>query len=224
MFKKLLKILMMPLKYLENPLINGTLKIFLIIYAATIAPKLPNFLVKLFKNPVIKMIVLFLISYTGIKDPVMSLMIAVAFTLTMLSLNKLETLGDVHDLLDAVIDVPQELLNDLVDGTQDIVSEVADKVDDVTGLVGIKLAKPVADITNGVVDVAQNLSNKIIDTTQDVVSDVVGLVIPKKEEKEEKEEEKEKFSMKDPNAKDFEMGSLGNIQGADDNDVKEEVF
>ena len=45
-----------------------------------------------------------------------------------------------------------------------------------------------------------------------------------KEEKEEKEEEKEKFSMKDPNAKDFEMGSLGNIQGADDNDVKEEVF
>jgi len=221
MFKKLVKMLMKPLKYLENPLINGTLKVFLVIYAATIAPKLPNFLAKLFQNPVMKMIALFLISYTGIKDPVMSLMIAVAFTLTMLSLNKMETLGDVHDLLDAVIDVPQELLNDLVDGTQEIVDEVADKVDDVTGLVGIELAKPAADVVNGVVDVAQNLSNKIIDTTQDVVSDVVGLVIPKKEEEPKKEE---KFSMEKPDAKDFVMGSLGDIQGADDNDAKEGEF
>lgn len=218
MYKKLLKLLMSPLKYLENPIVNGVLKIFLIVYSASIAPKLPKFLEKIFQNPVIKMIVLFLISYTGIKDPVMSLMIAVAFTLTMLSLNKMETLGDVHDLLDAVIDVPQELLNDLVDGTQDIVEEVAEKVDDITGLVGVELAKPISNVINGVVDVAQDLSNKIIDTTQDVASDIIGTVIPKKSTE-------EKFSMEDPESKrNFEMGTLGDIEGVNDDDIKQEDF
>lgn len=220
MYKQLLKMLMMPLKYLENPIVNGALKIFLVFYAAAVAPKLPSFISRLFQNSIVKMYVLFLVSYVGIKDPVMSLMIAVAFTLTMLSLNKMETLSDVHNLLDAVIDVPQELLNELVDGTQEIVDNVATNVDNVTGVVGLKLAKPVVNLANNVVDVAQNLSNKVIDTTQSVVSDVVGVVVPKKQEQ---------FSMEQPDYDNFEMGKIGDIQGSDlevqyDNVLEEELI
>lgn len=220
MYKQLLKMLMMPLKYLENPIVNGALKIFLVFYAGAVAPKLPSFISRLFQNSIVKMYVLFLVSYVGIKDPVMSLMIAVAFTLTMLSLNKMETLSDVHNLLDAVIDVPQELLNELVDGTQEIVDNVATNVDNVTGVVGLKLAKPVVDLANNIVDVAQDLSNKVIDTTQSVVSDVVGVVVPKKQEQ---------FSMEQPEYDNFEMGKIGDIQGSDlevqyDNVLEEELI
>jgi len=211
MYKNLLKTLMMPLQYLENPLVNGVLKIFLVFYAGAVAPKLPSVVANLFKNSIVKMIVLFLITYTGIKDPVISLMIAVAFTLTMLSLNKLETVGDVHDLLDAVIDVPQELLNDLVDGAQELVGDVADNVDSLTGNIGLEIAGPSVDVLNSVVDNVQELSNNVIDMSQEVVSDIVGTVLPKKVE----EEQKEDFSMEKPNQDDFEMGTLGDIHGSD---------
>lgn len=217
MYKKLLKITMKPLKLLENPIANGVLKIFLIVYAAAILPELPNYMLKILQKPVMKMVFLFLVSYVGIKDPVMSLLIAIAFTLTMLTLNKLETISDVHDVLDAVIDVPQEVLNELVDGAQDLVEDGADIVDSLTSKVGVKVAGPVVEMTNMVVDGVQGIGNDIIDGAQGVVSDIVGTVVPKAEEVAKKVSEKvEEFSMKDPESKvNFEMGSLGDISGAD---------
>lgn len=233
--KKISKAFMAPLKLLENPIANGVLKIFLVVYAAAIVPELPNFMKKLFKNPAIKIGFLFLVSYVGIKDPVMSLLIAIAFTLTMLSLNKLETISDVHDILDAVVDVPQEVLNDLIDGAQDLVGNGAEIVDTITSKAGVKVAGPVAEVANMVVDGVQGIGNDIIDGAQNIVSDIVGTVIPKKEEPKESEEKpeeasiiaeepKESFSMANPNAQNFEMGSLGDISGADAEPQNEEKF
>ena len=226
MYKKLLKLAMQPLKILENPIANGILKIFLVLYAGAVLPQLPNYIKKAFQNPVMKLFVLFLISYVGIKDPVMSLLIGVGFTLTMLSLNKLETISDVHDILDAVIDVPQEVLNDLIDGAQDLVKDGANVVDSVTGKAGIKVAGPLAEVANMVVDGVQGIGNDVVDGAQEVVGKIVGTVIPKAEkpvEAEEKEEaepampepEKESFSMEKPEFNQFVMGSLGDISGAD---------
>lgn len=241
MMKQLSKALMAPLKLLENPIANGIIKIFLVVYAATIAPELPNFMKKLFKNPAMKVLYLTLMTYVGLKDPVMSLLIGIGFTLTMLSLNKLETISDVHDILDAVIDVPQEVLNDLIDGAQDLVKGGAGAVDSVTGKAGIKVAGPLAEVANMVVDGVQGIGNDIIDGAQGVVGGIVGTVIPKAEPKaaEEKPEEKlaekpaeliaaaqpkESFSMANPLAKNFEMGSLGNISGADAEPQMESKF
>lgn len=222
MYKNLLKFAMIPLKYLENPIVNGVLKIFLVFYAGAIAPKLPNFLNKLFNNTLVKMIILFLISYVGIKDPVMSLMIAVSFTLTMLSLNKLETLNDVHDLLDSVIDVPQEVLNELIDGTQELVKDGADIVDSITNKVGLKVAGPTIDMANMVIDEVQGVTNNVIDKSQEIVSGIIGTVLPKEEEV----VEKESFSMKNEESTNvnFELGSLGDISGVDNDLLKQEEF
>lgn len=231
-----MKALMAPLKLLENPIANGIIKIFLVVYAAAIVPELPNYMKKLFKNPVMKIGFLTLMTYVGIKDPVMSLLIGIGFTLTMLSLNKLETISDVHDMLDAIVDVPQELLNDLIDGAQDLVKDGANVVDSVTGKAGIKLAGPLAEMTNMVVDGVQGIGNDVIDGAQDIVGGIVGTVIPKQEkkpeeaneeqkleeekleeqpQKPEEEQPKESFSMAEPNFNQFEMGSLGDILGAD---------
>lgn len=225
MYKQLSKALMAPLKLLENPIANGIIKIFLVVYAAAIVPELPNYMKKLFKNPAMKVLFLTLMTYVGLKDPVMSLLIGIGFTLTMLSLNKLETISDVHDILDAVIDVPQEVLNELIDGAQDLVTGGANAVDSVTGKAGIKVAGPLAEMANMVVDGVQGIGNNVIDGAQGVVGGIVGTVIPKEQKpaeakEEEKVEEapaqpKESFSMAAPKFNQFEMGSLGDISGAD---------
>jgi len=212
LFKQLTKAAMKPLELIENQYVAGGLKLFLVLYAGMIAPQLPNFMAKLFKNAVVKMIVLFLIIYTGIKDPMMSLMIAVGFTLSMVSLNRMETAQDVHDLLDAVIDVPQDLLNEILDGAQDLTNQATDLVDNKV-LDNIKLgyANDVNKMADQVVDFAQDLTNKVVDGVQGFASDVVGMVLPKKQA----EIVTENFSLEDPSAKfDLEkMGHLGQISG-----------
>ena len=224
MYKKLIKLLIQPLKILDNPITSGIIKIFLVVYAGAILPKMPNYIIKILQNPVMKLLVLFLISYVGMKDPVISLLIGIGFTLSMLTLNKIETISDVHDILDVVIDVPQEALNDLIDGAQDIVKTGANVVDKVTGL---KVAEPVTKIANQVIDGVQGISNDIIDGSQELVKNIVGTIIPKEEKKveEEKVEEiKEEFSMKSPDNKDFIMGSLGDIKGMDVEPKTEGIF
>jgi hypothetical protein len=212
LFKQLMKAAMKPLELIENQYVAGGLKLFLVLYAGMIAPQLPNFMAKLFKNAVVKMIVLFLIIYTGIKDPMMSLMIAVGFTLSMVSLNRMETAQDVHDLLDAVVDVPQDLLNEILDGAQDLTNQATDFVDDkALDYVKLGYANDANKMADQVVDFAQDLSNKVVDGAQSIASDIVGIVLPRKQA----EIVAEKFSLENPAAKfDLEkMGQLGGISG-----------
>jgi len=61
---------------------------FLVLYGGLAAPKLPQFVVNLFDNPIFRLIVLSLIVYKGNKDPKFSIMIAVVFTMTLNIINK----------------------------------------------------------------------------------------------------------------------------------------
>ena len=206
--KQLSKAALKPLELIENQYVAGGLKLFLVLYAGMIAPKLPNFLAKLFKNAVVKIIVLFLIIYTGIKDPMMSLMIAVGFTLTMVSLNRLETAQDVHDLLDAVVDVPQDLLNEIIDGAQGLANEATEQADKrVLDYVKLGYANDANKLADKVVDFAQDLGNKVVDGAQDLVSDIVGIVVPKRGAQKAAEE----FSLENPAAK-FDMNKMGHLE------------
>ena len=56
------------LSFLDNKYISTTIKVFLILYASMIAPRLPSGFIKLFDNTFFKFIMLFLIAYIGIKD------------------------------------------------------------------------------------------------------------------------------------------------------------
>jgi len=201
-FKQASKAALKPLELIENQYVAGGLKLFLVLYAGMIAPKLPNFIAKLFKNSVVKMIVLFLIIYIGIKDPMMSLMIAVGFTLTMVSLNRIETAKDVHDLLDAVVDVPQDLLNEIIDGAQGLANEATEQADKrALDYVKLGYANDANKLADKAVDFAQDLGNKIVDGAQGLVSKAVGIVVPRGED----------FSLEDPAAK-FDMNKMGQLE------------
>jgi hypothetical protein len=197
--KRIQKLLMKPLALLDNKYIAGAVKIFLILYAATIAPKLPKFLAKILKNPVAKLLVLFLIVYTGVKDPMMSLLIAVGFTVSMMTLNKLETATSLDEIIQGAVDVPQSLLNDVVDGAQDLTMEAA-------GLVGSPVEE-VVGVANKAVDAVQGIANNIIDGAQSI------LKTP--------EDKKENFSMEDRNLNIEvpDMSSLDGLSGFDGAEV-----
>jgi len=197
--KKIQKLLMKPLALLDNKYIAGAVKIFLILYAATVAPKLPKFLAKILKNPVAKLLILFLIVYTGVKDPMMSLLIAVGFTVSMMTLNKLETATSLDEIIQGAVDVPQSLLNDVVDGAQDLTMEAA-------GLIGSPVEE-VVGVANKAVDAVQGIANNIIDGAQSI------LKTP--------EDKKENFSMEDRtlNVEVPDMGSLDGLSGFDGAEV-----
>ena len=197
MMSRISKLLMKPLQLLENKYIAGGVKIFLILYAAMIAPKLPMFMAKALKNPVVKLLILFLIVYTGVKDPMMSLLVAVGFTVSMLTLNKLETVGNLNEIIDGAIDIPQSLLNDVIDGAQDLTLAGASKI----GVAGV------AQVANQVIDGVQGLANGIIDGAQDIVTGTKEVVISKTEN----------FSMEDRTLDVTvpDMGTLDGLSGYD---------
>ena len=88
---KTINSLLAPLeKMLENKMILAIVNIMIILYAGMIAPQLPNFIANLLKNRMIQISILALIAMVGKNSPSTSLLIAIAFVISMMSLNKLE--------------------------------------------------------------------------------------------------------------------------------------
>jgi hypothetical protein len=73
---------------LANPYVASGLSLFLALYAGLARPQLPDFIARAFENPVFRVAVLFLIAYMGNKNVQVSLMVAVAFVVTMNLLNE----------------------------------------------------------------------------------------------------------------------------------------
>lgn len=73
----------MNLKFLEKPAVASVLKIVLILYASLIAPDLPASISWLFNNIVTRVLMIFLIAYTANKDPGLSIVIALAFVMSI---------------------------------------------------------------------------------------------------------------------------------------------
>ena len=65
----------------ENKYSSTVLTVIILLYASLASPKLPNFIIKVFENPVFRVLFLSLIVYKGNRDPVFSIMIATVFTL-----------------------------------------------------------------------------------------------------------------------------------------------
>ena len=73
---------------LDNVYINTALKIFLVLYAALAAPKLPISLTILFDNIFVRIGFAFMIVFMSLRDPGLAIMIAIAFIVTMQTATK----------------------------------------------------------------------------------------------------------------------------------------
>lgn len=78
------------LSFLDNEYVSGALTIFLIVYASYAAPRLPPYILRLFDNPLFKLLIFFLIVYSAKKNPTIAIIAAVGLMVTIHALNKLK--------------------------------------------------------------------------------------------------------------------------------------
>ena len=69
--------------FLDNKYVSGFFTLVIILYSTMLHPKLPQPVVNLFKNNIFKIAVLLLVLIKGHTDPVLALVIAIAFVLTL---------------------------------------------------------------------------------------------------------------------------------------------
>ena len=73
----------------HNEYVSTALSLFLILYAAVAAPRLPKYVVKLFDNIFVKLLLFFLIAYIARRNPTVAILSAIAVMVTLLTLNKI---------------------------------------------------------------------------------------------------------------------------------------
>jgi hypothetical protein len=76
------------LSFLNNPYAATTLSIFLVLYGGMAAPNLPKQVASLFDHAWFRLIILFLIGYTGNRNPMIALLVAVGLVVSMNTLSK----------------------------------------------------------------------------------------------------------------------------------------
>ena len=67
----------------DNKLVSTVLTTFLIVYASSASPRLPKFMLKLFNNKIFKVLILSLIAYSSTRNPKVSILMAVVFSVTL---------------------------------------------------------------------------------------------------------------------------------------------
>ena len=72
----------------DNKYLSGVLKIFLISYACIISPKLPQSILQLLDNTIVKLLIIFAIVYIARRDFTIALLISIAFVITLQIINK----------------------------------------------------------------------------------------------------------------------------------------
>ena len=82
-------------KILENQYISIFVKILLICYSVYVAPQLSNNLLILFDNIFFKILIISLIFYIAQVDPITSILVAIAFILSLYTINNIK----LYDLL-----------------------------------------------------------------------------------------------------------------------------
>ena len=75
----------------SDKIVSSVLSLFLVLYGGLAAPKLPNSIAKLFKNTIFRLLVLSLVVYMSSKDTATSILIVVAFVISMQTLSYQET-------------------------------------------------------------------------------------------------------------------------------------
>jgi uncharacterized membrane protein YdjX (TVP38/TMEM64 family) len=74
-----------------NPIFATVITIILAVYAALASPRLPNFIKTLFDNSIFKIIIITFIGYRANKNPQLSLMVAIAFVVTLNVISEKDT-------------------------------------------------------------------------------------------------------------------------------------
>jgi hypothetical protein len=83
------------LQPLENNLVGTTVRVALILYASLIAPELPDYVSRQLEHTAVRSVLIFLIAYLAIKDPITAALATLALMVSIMSLHR----SDVRNVL-----------------------------------------------------------------------------------------------------------------------------
>jgi hypothetical protein len=83
------------LQPLENNLLGTTVRVALILYASLIAPELPDYVSRQLEHTAVRSVLIFLIAYLAIKDPITAALATLALMVSIMSLHR----SDVRNVL-----------------------------------------------------------------------------------------------------------------------------
>lgn len=72
----------------RNQYISAAITVFLIVYAGMAAPRLPEYIARLFDNSFFKLLILFLIAYAARENPTVAIIAAIGLMVTLQVLNR----------------------------------------------------------------------------------------------------------------------------------------
>jgi hypothetical protein len=152
----------------NNQMIYSVVTILLVLYSALAAPKLPKSFAKIFENPLVKILYMFLIGYLATKNPTISMMAAVALFLTLQALAS-------HDVADAVAtsynQVNQLVNNQVNQPVNNQVNNVQETVQEVPTM-EVPLSPRRAEIVSEATALAEVHKEEAVKATNPVVAEV----------------------------------------------------
>lgn len=112
------------LKPLDNKVLGTTARVALILYASLIAPELPDNVARYLDNVVVRGVLIFLIAYLSLKDPITAALATLGLMVTVMSLHR----RDVQSVLGKTVGRVANLAEDVVEGAVDFVGDVTSNV------------------------------------------------------------------------------------------------
>lgn len=86
--------------FLDNPYVSSFLTVFLVVYASSIAPKLPEYYAKFFDNIFVKFLMFFLIVFLSKKNATLALISSIALIISIMTLNKIKINKEMMKIID----------------------------------------------------------------------------------------------------------------------------
>lgn len=110
------------LSFLDNQFVVAILAIVLILYSGLIAPKLPVYVMKIFDNQFVKLLCIFLIAWLATRNPMLCIIAALAFVLTIMAINSnyLGISGLGEDLIEGIESRGEALYNNVSGVAKDL--------------------------------------------------------------------------------------------------------
>lgn len=93
----------------NNKILSSILAMFLVLYAAMAAPKLPTNVVKMFDNVVVKLVYMFLMAYLVSKNPSVAIVSAAALLITIQTLSYYEASDNASQKVATVVQIKQQM-------------------------------------------------------------------------------------------------------------------
>lgn len=130
------------LKPLDNKVLGTTVRVALILYASLIAPELPDVVARQLDNLAIRSVLIFLIAYMAVKDPVTAGLATLALMVTVMSLHRRDVqgvLGKAVSLTEKPVSVATGVVGKVVDVAEDVAEGAFGAVSGILGYNGAQV-------------------------------------------------------------------------------------